>query len=144
MEQFIEPSHIIKELGGDEDWEYKYVEPVTGENDRMKDTQTRDELLRSREEIIKEFEAETLEWTRDPESERGKQAKAKRSELAAKLKVDYWRLDPYLRARSLYDRIGYLREDGTADWHYGSKSEGAADATSDGSGAVETSADDVD
>jgi len=30
----------------------------------------------------------------------------KRNELAIKLRDDYWNLDPYLRARSFYDRVG--------------------------------------
>jgi CRAL/TRIO domain len=39
LEQFIPKSQIVKELEGDDQWEYKYVEPVPGENDIMKDTE---------------------------------------------------------------------------------------------------------
>lgn len=138
MSEFIAPSQILKELGGDEDWEYKYVEPVAGENDKMKDAETRDRLVKAREELVKEFEAETLKWIKTPEGEEGKKTKARRDELAAKLKVDYWNLDPYVRARSLYDRTGALKSDGNVDWYAVKKEE------TNGVAAPETSADDVD
>ncbi|KAL2210634.1 CRAL/TRIO domain-containing protein [Sarocladium strictum] len=138
MSEFIAPSQILKELGGDEDWEYKYVEPVAGENVKMKDVETRDRLVKAREELVKEFEAETLKWIKTPEGEEGKKIKARRDELAAKLKVDYWNLDPYVRARSLYDRTGALKSDGNVDWYAVKKEE------TNGTAAPETSADDVD
>jgi hypothetical protein len=139
MSEFIAPGQILKELGGDEDWEYKYVEPVPGENEKMKDTETRDRLLQAREEIVKEFEAETLRWIKTPEGEEGMKIKARRDELAAKLKADYWNLDPYVRARSVYDRTGALKQDGSVDWYDAPKKE-----ETNGAVAPETSADDVD
>jgi hypothetical protein len=54
------------------------------------------------------------------------------------LKVDYWNLDPYVRARSLYDRTGALKSDGNVDWYAVKKEE------TNGTAAPETSADDVD
>lgn len=139
ISEFIAPGQILKELGGDEDWEYKYVEPIPGENEKMKDTETRDRLLRTREEIVKEFEAETLKWIKTPEGEEGKKIMARRDELAAKLKQDYWNLDPYVRARSVYDRTGALKQDGTVEWYVAAKQEAA-----NGTAAHATSPDDVD
>lgn len=141
MSEFIPSSQILKELGGDEDWEYKYVEPIPGENDTMKDTATRDSKLQAREKLVKEFEEETLKWIKTPEGEEGKKIKARRDELAVELKKDYWLLDPYVRARSLYDRTGALKPDGSVDWYAKEKPSAAA---SNGAPAVETSADDVD
>ncbi|CCU77054.1 phosphatidylinositol transfer protein CSR1 [Blumeria hordei DH14] len=116
MEEFIDRSKIIKEIGGDEDWEYKYVEPVPGENDMMKDTETRDKLLCEREEIAKEFEKITQEWinARDAESS---SINTKRQEVANSLRDNYWKLDPYIRARSYYDRIGIISAGGRIQ-HY--------------------------
>ena len=37
LENFIHPSQIMKELEGDEDWEYKYVEVPENENPKMAD-----------------------------------------------------------------------------------------------------------
>jgi len=110
MEAFVPHAQIISELGGAEDWKYTYIEPVPGENDRMKDTATRDKLLAAREAIIKDYETATLEWIHGA----GDQAEVKRrrNEIAGKLKVDYWGLDPYVRARSYYDRVGMINPGG--------------------------------
>ncbi|KHO01394.1 CRAL/TRIO domain protein [Metarhizium album ARSEF 1941] len=109
LEEFIAPEHIIKELGGDEDWEYKYEEPVEGENEPMKDTATRDKLQLQRDDIAKRFEDATKEWIRGADGPQAKELKAKRDLLAREIGENYWKLDKYVRARSLYDRQGYIR-----------------------------------
>ncbi|KAL6923833.1 hypothetical protein FSHL1_001083 [Fusarium sambucinum] len=129
LEDFIAPNHLIKELEGDENWEYKYVEPSPGENDKMKDTQTRDSLLVEREKLVKKFEQATQEWIRHPEGEQGKQIKSEREKIAKALKEDYWHLDPYIRARTLYDRQGAIQSGGKTDW-YSLKPPTAAASTS--------------
>ncbi|KAL6692676.1 hypothetical protein J3F84DRAFT_87603 [Trichoderma pleuroticola] len=137
LQEFIEPSHILKELGGDEDWEFKYVEPVAGENDLMKDVETKAKLLAGREKLVKEYEDATLQWIhKEGES---KEIMAKRDELATQLKEDYWRLDPYLRARCLYDRQGILQGIAEANWYEPTRA-----ATADGNGNLDTSINDVD
>jgi len=88
---------------------------VPGENDIMKDTETRDKLLAARAEIVKEYEAATLEWIRDTGDVEG--IKKKRNEIAGRLKVDYWVLDPYLRARSYYDRVGMINPGGRIQFY---------------------------
>ncbi|KND90782.1 CRAL-TRIO domain-containing protein C3H8.02 [Tolypocladium ophioglossoides CBS 100239] len=117
LEEFIAPDQIIKELEGDEDWEYKYEEPVPGENDTMKDTETRDALLKARAELYREFEGATRTWIRSPDTVEGKQAKSQREKIAAQLRMDYWNLDPYVRSRSLYDRKGELLPGGGVNWY---------------------------
>lgn len=106
VEQFIHSSRVLKELDGQEDWTYTYVEPTPGENDKMKDEATRDGLLAAREQLYKDYEDATIKWIQNPDD---KSIKVQRDSIAAKLRVDYWNLDPYLRARSLYDRTGWLQ-----------------------------------
>lgn len=106
MEAYVPKEQIISDLGGHEEWTYKYVEPVPGENDLMKDTEIRDKLLAAREGIVKEYENATLEWIHGAGDVEG--VKKSRNEIAGRLKVDYWNLDPYLRARSYYDRVGMI------------------------------------
>ncbi|KEY64759.1 hypothetical protein S7711_05409 [Stachybotrys chartarum IBT 7711] len=137
LEEFIEPSRIAKELGGDEDWEYKYVEPVPGENDRMKDTASREKLQAARQELVKSFEAATLQWIKASQGEEAKELKEKRTAIAAQLRDNYWKLDPYVRARSLYDREGIIQEGGKIDWY-------STKAPTPASAGPQTSADDVD
>lgn len=123
LEEYIDPNHIIKDLDGDEDWEFKYEEPVPGENDKMKDTRTRDQLLAARDVLYGKFEQETMNWIRSPSSDEGKKAKAARDRIAEKLHAGYWELDPYVRSRSYYDRTGVLQPGGIVNWYQ--KEEGA-------------------
>lgn len=109
LEEFIEPGRIPRELGGKEDWEYKYVEPLEGENNKMKDTETRDKLLEGRDKLVHEFEGATLRWIITGGTSEGDAVKQERNELARRLREDYWNLDPYVRARSVYDRTGVLQ-----------------------------------
>ncbi|KAL1891159.1 phosphatidylinositol transfer protein csr1 [Sporothrix stenoceras] len=117
MEQFISKDQIIKELDGDEDWEYTYLEPEPGENDKMKDTATRDKLLAEREHLYRAFEEATAKWVVGTNAEQIKTTREKRESVAKQLREHYWTLDPYVRARSLYDRSGMLRADGTVDFY---------------------------
>ncbi|GAB0137337.1 hypothetical protein EsDP_00005608 [Epichloe bromicola] len=117
LEEFIHPNQIIKELGGAEDWEYSYEEPVPGENDAMKDTASRDALQRARDDLAHQFEAATKEWVAEPEGARGNEIKAKRKTIAVQLRENFWELDKYVRARSLYDRRGNIRPGAKTVWY---------------------------
>lgn len=111
LEEFIPRSKIIRELGGDEDWTYKYVEPIEGENTSMSDTASRDKILAERTELVKSYESETLSWAHGEDGGDG------RGRLAEHLAENYWRLDPFIRARSLYDRTGVLGTAGKLDFY---------------------------
>ncbi|KAK3177794.1 phosphatidylinositol transfer protein csr1 [Lecanicillium sp. MT-2017a] len=117
LEQFIEPSKIISELGGDEQWEYKYEEPVDGENKSMEDAASKAMIMEERAGLVKEFEEATKTWIRDSEGNSGKQAAETRTEVARKMRANYWKLDPYVRAKSLYDRQGVIKVGGSIDYY---------------------------
>ena len=117
MEEFISKDQIIKELDGDEDWTYTYLEPERGENDKMKDTATRDKLLADRQQLYQAFSDATARWITTSDEGQIKALRAKREDIAKQLREQYWTLDPYVRARSLYDRTGMLRPDGTVDFY---------------------------
>lgn len=117
----IDADRLIKELGGDLDWDYKYVEPVEGENDIMKDTATRDRLQAEREEIAKRYEAATRKWVDNATPE----IRAERVSIAAELATNYWKLDPYVRARNMYDRNGNIRGGKKVAWYEDEKAAAA-------------------
>jgi hypothetical protein len=148
MEEFIPRHHILKELDGDEDWEYKYLEPVAGENDKMKDVETRDRMLAARAELAKEFERATMQWIHGPDGDESQiTCKNTRNALAARLREDYWNLDPYVRARSVYDRTGVLQPGGELNFYPQSKLSEKINGNGNGTAAapaVETLASDVD
>jgi hypothetical protein len=111
LEEHIARNQIPKELGGDDDFEYKYAEPVANENEKLKDTASRDALLIERVHKATEFQSATISWIAtagaDDNGENSKIMKA-RDGIATALRDNYWQLDPYIRARSMYDRLGML------------------------------------
>ncbi|MCJ1250275.1 hypothetical protein MMC30_007501 [Trapelia coarctata] len=114
LQTFIPPSHIIAELGGEDPWSYKYIEPSPAENDVMNDTATRDKLLEERANTVKEFETATQEWIQNSAAPPVLQ---KRSALAEQLRTGYWKLDPYVRARTVYDRNGLIKPGGVIEYY---------------------------
>lgn len=122
LEAFIPPSRIMKELDGEEDWEYKYAEIQEGENDKMEDTETRDRLISERQALAKEIQGVTIEWIRasfKKETEAIAASKEKRQGLIEQLRKQYWELDPYIRARSLYDRLNIVQGQGKIEFYPG-------------------------
>ncbi|MCJ1256366.1 hypothetical protein MMC24_004187 [Lignoscripta atroalba] len=119
LEHFVPRDRIIKELGGDDPWTYRYEEPRSGENDKLLDDATRQSLLDERASTIKEFESTTQDWIQGASADKALQQK--RDALAERLRAGYWRLDPYVRARTLYDRTGMINEGGRIDYYPSSK-----------------------
>lgn len=120
LQQFIHNDRIMKELEGGENWEYKYPEMKAGENKAMEDTAKRDELINERQELARGLEVATMEWitacNKDDKSA-ANAAQEKRSEVIEKLREQYWVLDPYVRARSLYDRNSVIQPGGKIDFY---------------------------
>ncbi|OAA77251.1 CRAL/TRIO domain protein [Akanthomyces lecanii RCEF 1005] len=118
ISKYIAPEHLVGDLGGTDPWEYEYVPPVDGENAKMEDTATRDKLLARRKELASLFEDKTREWAAAATTDKAKTSaiKHERDELAKQLAENFWELDPYLRARSLYDRLGVFQGNGKVDW----------------------------
>ena len=117
LEGYIPRNRIVKELGGDDDWSYSYAEPRLDENARMTDGNeeiSKKQLLATRDEIVREYEQATIGWI-DPHvtSTRNEE----RALLAEGLRKNYWMLDPYLRARTHYDRIGVIQGGGKLEFY---------------------------
>ncbi|KAK5252726.1 phosphatidylinositol transfer protein csr1 [Exophiala xenobiotica] len=146
LEKFIPKSQIIKELDGDEDWEYKYVEPVPGENDAMNEEGPRKELEAARDVEVREYEKKTFDWVATGTDAEAGKIKEERNSLARHLNENYWELDKYVRARTLYDRTGMISQDGKINFYPPppGKAENHHLAPTSNPPTVETSADDLD
>ena len=146
LEKYVERSHIIKELGGDDPWEYQYAEPVAGENNAMSDDGPKQKLLDERATTVRDFEVATQRWIST--SQTRAETHQKRSDLAEQLRAGYWQLDPYLRARTLYDRTGLIRTGGIIQYYAPSINANApkpiAISAQNGVPVAEHRADDVD
>lgn len=133
LEHFVQRNHIIKDLGGDDPYTYKYVEPTPNENALLADEESnnkiRTKLLDERAAIVREYEKVTQEWIKNDTAGAGdddddndekttttlqqkQTTTTRRNELTQSLRTGYWHLDPYLRAKTLYDRLGIIRAGG--------------------------------
>lgn len=148
LEGFVPKSQIPAELGGDEKWEYSYTEPKEGENALLKDEATRDSLQDERSEIVRKYESTILSWIHAPEGKTIEERRKERDAVAEELRSNYWKLDPYIRARTLYDRIGILEDGGKLNFYGATKKESTPATTTTApqatAGAQETSPDDLD
>ena len=89
----------------------------------MGDTATRDQLTSERSGLIAQYVSSTKFWItgesgsplKDPDQVQS--VRQRRRDIEVKLKANYWRLDPYVRARSLYDRIGIIKPDGSLQFY---------------------------
>ncbi|RYO85089.1 hypothetical protein DL766_004016 [Monosporascus sp. MC13-8B] len=142
LEEFIAANRIPKDLDGEEDWAYQYVEPAAGENDRMKDAAARDRLLQEREDLYAECEQKTVAWINEADAEKRASIQSSRNQVAKKLRDQYWQLDPYIRARSLYDRLGIIKPGGVIDYYPSASA--PAPAANGAAAPDQTSPDDVD
>jgi hypothetical protein len=109
LEKFIPRDQIVQELGGNDVWTYKYCEPRLDENDKMKDTATRDILLAEQQRLGEELLDATTAWIAANNAKDKAETTAcedRRAALIEQLRFNYWKLDPYLRARVLLDRTG--------------------------------------
>ena len=57
--------------------------------------------------------------------------KSERDEIAAKLRKNYWQLDPYIRARAFYDRTGMIKPGGSIEYYPSQEVNGAAASSAD-------------
>ncbi|KAJ5358774.1 uncharacterized protein N7496_011187 [Penicillium cataractarum] len=130
LDKFITRDQIPRELAGDEDWEYKYIQPKEQENEIMQDTATRDSLMYERMMIGLRMLAATAAWVSATDSSAGKEhidkveeLKMRRNGVIEEFRLNYWKLDPYIRARALIDRAGVLKGDGTVVVQTGANSD---------------------
>jgi hypothetical protein len=139
LEKFIPRKQIPSELGGDEKWTYEYPEPVPGENEKMGESATRDTLQGERANIVNKYESTILQWIHEGDKGSLEEKKKERDAVAEELRQNYWKLDPYVRARTLYDRIGLLSNGGQLAFYPQATPAPAVAPT-----RVSTSADDLD
>ncbi|KAF9358254.1 hypothetical protein BGX34_008997 [Mortierella sp. NVP85] len=104
---------------GKDKYKYQYLPPVAGENDLMKDEATKGTLLAERNALTEKFDAKTKEWI----ASGSETASPDREALAKELHTQYYRLEPYIRARSQYHRKNssgksIVQPDGTVVWTY--------------------------
>lgn len=107
--QFVHEENLQAHYGGKDNWQYTYIEPKHGENEYLGDGEKEAEIRAERDELARQFERLTLEWAGvDHQSDEGKKKDEERQKAAHEIQENYWKLDPYIRARTYYHRAGTL------------------------------------
>ncbi|KAK9420689.1 hypothetical protein SUNI508_00780 [Seiridium unicorne] len=115
--RFIPEENLQADYGGNDSWEYKYADPEPDENVRLSEEEKRAKIQEERDALIQEFERQTVEWASvEPKSIGAQEREKSRSQLAELLSVNYWKLDPYIRARTYYHRVGVVDDTGHVDF----------------------------
>ena len=83
-------------MGGTIQGEWKYVEPEENENDLLKDTETRDLIQKEFICLQDKFEEATRHWL-----DGAPDASHRRDVLTRQLRLKYYQLAPYVRARTV-------------------------------------------
>ncbi len=116
MLEFIPRDNLQKRYGGDDGWEYKYVEPTLSENARLNEEEKKAKIVGERDDLVVKFSHLTAEWAAmELGVDAAKEKNRQRGELAHQLERNYWQLDPYIRSTTYYDRVGVLSRNGEVD-----------------------------
>ncbi|KAF9361025.1 hypothetical protein BGX26_006347 [Mortierella sp. AD094] len=124
LTEIIDANHLpTKYEGGKDKFTYEYYAPQEGENDAMRDIATRDRVREEWQALTSKFESVTREWVESGKKEGSRpeaEIEAERLTLAAELRTAYFKMDPYIRARTLYHRSSnpILLPDGNTAWTY--------------------------
>ncbi|KAJ1666853.1 hypothetical protein EV178_001937 [Coemansia sp. RSA 1646] len=105
---FIEHDRLIAEIGGAKPFEYEYVLPSEQENRCMADSEARQTTENKFIDAVDRYEAATRKWLEDASSD---DAVETRSRARASLNQAAIDLDPYIRSRTLYHRLGFIGTD---------------------------------
>lgn len=120
LEEYIPRQNIPPDLGGTDDkYQYHYLEPDThdlAENLSLEPhSPTRNFLLNQRQRIGEDFLETTRLWlqtTAMRDSIGAAVQQDKRAEIIEELRVNFWKLDPFVRGRCQLDREGVIVGDG--------------------------------
>ncbi|CAI6031113.1 unnamed protein product [Clonostachys chloroleuca] len=117
LAKFISMANLQTCYGGDDAWEYKFVDPVPGENERMQSEEEKFKIQTERDQLVNQFHRLTAEWVSlEPESDLGKGKNAERDGSVKQLKLNFWKLDQYIRATTYYHRVGVINRHGEVDF----------------------------
>ncbi|KAH6879516.1 CRAL-TRIO domain-containing protein [Thelonectria olida] len=117
LKRFISAENLQKCYGGQDNWEYKYIGPEPGENQPLLSEEKGAKIQNERNELVQQFEQMTIDWTcADEGSVEAKEKDKERSELVNELRDNYWKLDPFIRAKTYYHRVGVIGATGEVDF----------------------------
>lgn len=108
--KYIDDSCIPDYLGGKckVDWDNYHVPDGTYDK-YLHDHATKSKIVSEFIELIKIFTAKTVQWIECRDAKLSKQLKLQRIDIERQIRLNYSKLDPYVRSRSVYDINGLLK-----------------------------------
>lgn len=105
----IDADQLLKDLGGDDDYEYEYLEPTESQNELAT---SNDDLIKKtideREALQEDFIKKTIAWIEAKDITTSKQLLQERIAISRKLTENYKVYDGCVRNRGIYDRLNYI------------------------------------
>ncbi|KAJ9052384.1 phosphatidylinositol transfer protein csr1 [Entomophthora muscae] len=112
LTDYIEPSQLPENLGGTMKQKMTYLPPSQEENIKMTDSEGRFAAETAFNKTVVTFEEETRKWV----SSASVALSPGRDEAAKDLRAAYAKLDPFIRARTIYHRLGVIQGPNDVDW----------------------------
>ncbi|KAF9957610.1 hypothetical protein BGZ65_001956 [Modicella reniformis] len=121
--QYIPETHLPDRYkGGKDKYKYAYIHSKAEENKRMEDQVTKEEVVARWKDTFWRFESLTREWinvgTKDDSGRSEQEIEMEREQCAKDLRVAFFKMDPYIRARNLFHRMQAANDDGRVEWTY--------------------------
>ncbi|KAJ1030188.1 hypothetical protein NDA16_001099 [Ustilago loliicola] len=115
----VPKERLLTNMGGENTSEFKFVEPVEGENEQTKDEEGKKRTWNNYMSIAKEYEQVTRKWCETKGKD--KEVTKKRELLVKKLRVAQFEHEPYFRGKIVYHRDGTIDGQGVVTWEYKQK-----------------------
>ncbi|EEB06186.1 sec14 cytosolic factor family protein [Schizosaccharomyces japonicus yFS275] len=111
LSEYISMDVIPEDIGGKNPHPYHYVEPDEHENDLLAPTNEERLLaLKRNDELFTKWEELALQWSKLPDNDTENDNVRSACDAAGiEFAKDYWKLDRYTRARTVYDRLGLIK-----------------------------------
>jgi len=116
LQVHIPPEHLIKQLGGNNDWEWEFTPPTEEEAEPQQDKAMVKKLTAQREKLIQQYTDVTRKWAKSDGHDEA--LNLTRELLRNRLRVQSYALDPYARGRSVYHRHGNIVGNGLVSFEY--------------------------
>lgn len=113
LEEFVAPDQLMKNKAyeGEDATPYHYVPPVPGENRLLhEDSDAKHRAIARRKEMELTFERLTEVWQGQKQLSSSAAVIQERHEVGMRMADVWWTVEPYTRARTVYDRIGEIRK----------------------------------
>ncbi|KAF9386968.1 hypothetical protein CPC16_007289 [Podila verticillata] len=112
LEEFVAKDQLMKNQAydGEDEVPYQYVEPRQDENKLLSgDPEAKQRALARRKEMELTFERLTEVWQGQKQLSSSAAVIQERHEVGSKLAETWWAAEPFMRARTVYHRIGAIK-----------------------------------